>query len=99
MPRRKRSSAFHRVLVGCDGSPEASDAVALGSALATLCDAGLTVAGVYPFPLFPMPEAWSGAARERETEAILRCERDPRASKPRPRPLASAGGHEKGSRR
>jgi nucleotide-binding universal stress UspA family protein len=80
VPRRNQSPAFHRVLVGCDGSPEASDAVALGSALATLCDAGLTLVGVYAYPLFPMPEAWSGAARERETEAILRHERDTRAS-------------------
>jgi nucleotide-binding universal stress UspA family protein len=79
MPRRNQSSAFHRVLVGCDGSPEASDAVALGAALAMLCNAGLTLVGVYAYPLFPMPESWSGAARERETEAILRRERDARA--------------------
>lgn len=80
MSPAEHRSAFHRVLVGCDGSPEASDAVALGVALAALCDASLTLAGIFSYPWFPFPESMSGAARKRETEAILGRERDARAA-------------------
>ena len=73
---RTHSSPFHVVLVGCDGTPEASDAVALGAALAEVCRAGLTLAGVYSRSLIPFPASYGDAARKRATEAVLGRERD-----------------------
>jgi nucleotide-binding universal stress UspA family protein len=81
MARRTQSSPFRRVLIGCDGSPEGSDAVALGAALATLCDAGITLAGIYAYSWLPMPRELtiSNASLKRETEVMLGRERDQRA--------------------
>jgi nucleotide-binding universal stress UspA family protein len=77
--QRDPDAPLHRIIVGCDGSPQGSDAAALGALLASASDAGLTLAGVYPEPIFPMPEPFTRAALRRQTEAILRRERDARA--------------------
>lgn len=70
---------FRRIVVGCDGSPEATDAVAFAARLAAACDAGLTLASVYTYPLFPVSEAMGTAARKHQAEAFVRRERDAHA--------------------
>jgi nucleotide-binding universal stress UspA family protein len=67
------------VVVGCDGSPEGSDAAVFGTALRALHEGGLTLAGVYTNPLFPVPESMGSRAQKAETEVMLRRERDLRA--------------------
>ena len=80
MVQRTQSLPFRAVLAGCDGSPEASDAVALAVSLAGICDAGLTLAGIYSHPLIPFPESYGDTARKHATEAVLRHERDAQLS-------------------
>lgn len=38
---------FRHIVVGCDGSPEGRDAVALGAAIAAIDDARLSLIGVF----------------------------------------------------
>lgn len=45
---------FKHIVVGCDGSPEGSDAVALGAAIASVTGARLSLVGVFPTSLFPV---------------------------------------------
>ncbi len=50
---------FRRIIVGCDGSPEATAAIAFAARVAAACDASLTLASVNTYPVFPVPERWA----------------------------------------
>lgn len=65
-----------RVLVGCDGSSEARDAVALGALLASLDGSELRLVGVYPTATFPVPPPFAAADLAAQADAVLRRERD-----------------------
>jgi nucleotide-binding universal stress UspA family protein len=67
---------FKRLVVGCDGTAEGRDAVALGAAIASATGAGLSLVGVYPPALFPVPPSFSRAALRNQLEAALRRDRD-----------------------
>ncbi|MDQ2896944.1 MAG: universal stress protein, partial [Actinomycetota bacterium] len=67
---------FKRVVVGCDGAAQGRDAVVLGAAIASATGAGLSLVGVYPPAMFPVPPSFSSAALRTQTESVLRQERD-----------------------
>lgn len=67
---------FRHIVVGCDGSPEGRDAVALGAALASGCDARLSLVGVFPITLFPAPGVTDRRTLRSQTMQVLRSERD-----------------------
>lgn len=67
---------FTRVVVGCDGTAEGRDAVVLGAAIASATGAGLSLVGVYPPALFPVPPSFRRAALRTQAEAALRHDRD-----------------------
>lgn len=70
---------FKRTVVGCKDSPEGSDAVALGAAIASATDAGLSLVCVYPTSLFPVPGSSDRATFLAQAEATLRRERESQA--------------------
>lgn len=63
--------AAHPVAVGVDDGDEARDAVVLGAALARATGAGQLLVGVYPDPIFPVPESLSRRALRSQTLAAL----------------------------
>jgi nucleotide-binding universal stress UspA family protein len=62
---------FKHIVIGCDGSPEARDAVVLGAGIAAASGARLSLVGVFPISLFPITNADRQTLR-RNTEEILR---------------------------
>jgi nucleotide-binding universal stress UspA family protein len=70
---------FKRVVVGCDGTEGARDAVVLGAAIAAATDAGLSLVGVHSTSLFPIPEETDRRTLRHHAEAILHKERELRA--------------------
>ncbi len=70
---------FKRVVVGCDGTEGARDAVALGAAIATATGAGLSLVGVHSTSLFPIPDETDRRTLRHHAEAILQKERELRA--------------------
>jgi nucleotide-binding universal stress UspA family protein len=68
-----------RSVVGCKDSAEGRDAVALGAAIASATDAGLSLVCVYPMSLFPVPGSSDAATFIAQAEATLRRERDSQA--------------------
>jgi nucleotide-binding universal stress UspA family protein len=66
---------FKRVVVGCDGTHEGRDAVALGQKIASATGAGLSLVGVFPPWLFPVPGTTDRHTLRAETERRLRDER------------------------
>ncbi|MGO9901036.1 MAG: universal stress protein [Solirubrobacteraceae bacterium] len=67
---------FKRVVVGCDGTEGARDAVVLGAAIASATGAGISLVGVHSTSLFPIPEASDLQTLRHHAEAILRKERE-----------------------
>ncbi len=70
---------FKRVVVGCDGTEGARDAVVLGAAIAAATGAGISLVGVHSTSLFPIPEETDRQTLRHHAEAILRKERELRA--------------------
>lgn len=68
--------AVHPVAVGVDDGDEARDAIVLGAALARATGAGQLLVGVYPDPIFPVPESLSRRALRSQTLAGLGQVRD-----------------------
>jgi nucleotide-binding universal stress UspA family protein len=68
--------ALHPIAIGVDERDEGRDAVVLGTSLASATNAELLLAGVYPEPIFPVPEALSRRALRAETLASLGQVRD-----------------------
>jgi nucleotide-binding universal stress UspA family protein len=66
---------FRHVVVGCDGSAEGRDAVALGARIASAASAGLSLVGVFPTSLFPVPGLSDRRTMRSQTEKALRAER------------------------
>ena len=67
---------FRHIVVGCDGSPEGNDAVALGATLAALTDARLSLVGVFPTSLFPVSGQSDRRTLRAQTTRSLRSARD-----------------------
>lgn len=67
---------FQHIVVGCDGSPEASDAVALGSVIGSATGARISLVGVFPPTLFPIPDATDRKTLRSQLTRVLRRERD-----------------------
>lgn len=67
---------FKRIVVGYDGTAEGRDAVVLGAAIAWATGAGLSLVGVIPPMLVPLPAAFSRASLRTQAEAGLRHVRD-----------------------
>ncbi|HTW20296.1 MAG TPA: universal stress protein, partial [Mycobacteriales bacterium] len=59
------------IVVGSDGSPEGSDALVLGAALASVSGATLDLVGVFSLPLLLIPNVSEGRALRRATERAL----------------------------
>jgi nucleotide-binding universal stress UspA family protein len=70
---------FKRTVVGCKDSAEGRDAVALGAAIASATDTGLSLVCVYPTSLFPVPGSSDRATFHGQADVTLRRERDSRA--------------------
>lgn len=70
---------FKRTVVGCKDSAEGRDAVALGAAIASATDTGLSLVCVYPVSLFPVPGSSDRATFRAQAEATLRREHDSQA--------------------
>jgi nucleotide-binding universal stress UspA family protein len=66
---------FKRVVVGCDGSPEGSDAAALGASIASATGAGLFLVGVFSPSMFPVDGISDRRTLRALTEKMLRSER------------------------
>ena len=62
---------FNRVVVGCDGSPESRDAVALGAEIASATGAGLSLVGVSETTLFPIAGMTDRRTLHREMQREL----------------------------
>lgn len=74
---------FQHIVVGCDGSQGASDAVALGGEIASVTGARISLVGVFPPALFPVANATDRKTLRAQLTQVLRRERDsfaPRAS-------------------
>jgi nucleotide-binding universal stress UspA family protein len=67
---------FKHIVVGCDGTPEGRDAVALGEAVASATGATLSLVGVYPPTLFPTPGLDDRKTLRAQATRTLRRERD-----------------------
>ncbi len=67
---------FKRVVVGCDGTEGARDAVALAAAIAAATGAGLSLVGVHSTSLFPIPQESDRRTLRHHAEAILHKERE-----------------------
>ncbi|MDQ2894594.1 MAG: universal stress protein [Actinomycetota bacterium] len=67
---------FKRIVVGYDGTAEGRDAVVLGAAIASATGAGLSLVGVFPPMLVPLPGEFSRASLRTQAEAGLRDVRD-----------------------
>ena len=65
-----------RTIVGCDSYPASDDAVVLGQALASALGGGISLVGVFPPSLFPVPEVSDRQTLRAQTEAILARARD-----------------------
>jgi nucleotide-binding universal stress UspA family protein len=68
----RKSQMFKRIVVGYDGTAEGHDAVVLGAAIASATGAGLSLVGVFPPALVPMPAAFSRVSLRTRAEAALR---------------------------
>jgi nucleotide-binding universal stress UspA family protein len=67
---------FKHIVVGCDGTPEARDAVALGAQIASATGAGLSLIGVFPPTFLPIPGVTDRKTLRAEAMQSLRRERD-----------------------
>jgi nucleotide-binding universal stress UspA family protein len=67
---------FKHIAVGCDGSPEGRDAVALGAAIATVTGARLTLVGVFPPSFLPIAGTSDRKTLRAQASRALRRERD-----------------------
>lgn len=67
---------LRHIVVGCDGSPEGRDAVALGAALSSSCHATLSLVGVFPTSWLPTPGVTDRRTFRAQTMRTLRHERD-----------------------
>ncbi len=67
---------FKHIAVGCDGSPEARDAVALGAAIASATGARLSLVGVFEPSFLPVAGASDRRTLRAEATRALRRERD-----------------------
>lgn len=67
---------FKHIVVGCDGTPEGSDAVALGAVIASTTGAGLSLVGVFTTSLFPIAGANDRKTLRAQAMHALRRERD-----------------------
>ncbi len=70
---------FKRVVVGCDGTEGARDAVALGAEIAAATGAGISLVGVHSTSLFPVPAESDRRTLRHHAEEILHRERELRA--------------------
>jgi hypothetical protein len=61
---------FKRTVVGCKSSPEGRDAVALGAAIASATDTGLSLVCVYPTSLFPSRRVKRGLFESSEPPSL-----------------------------
>jgi nucleotide-binding universal stress UspA family protein len=68
-----REPSFRHIVIGCDGSPEGSDAVVLGAGIAAASGARVTLVGVFPISLFPITNTDRQTLR-RNTEQTLRAQ-------------------------
>lgn len=67
---------FKHIVVGCDGSPEGRDALALGAAIASTTGGRLSLVGVFPPSLLPIPGVTDRKTLRAQTTSALRRERD-----------------------
>ena len=67
---------FEHIIVGCDGSAGARDAVALGARIASVLGSRLSLVGVFPSSLFPIPDKTDRKTLRAEALGTLRRERD-----------------------
>jgi nucleotide-binding universal stress UspA family protein len=81
---------FKHIVVGCDGSPEGRDAVALGAAIASVTGARLSLVGVFPTSLFPVTGVTDRKTRRFEATRWLRRDRDQLAPGAFIRPVADS---------
>jgi nucleotide-binding universal stress UspA family protein len=64
------------IVVGCDGTDGARDAVALAGAIAPATGATLSLLGVFPPAVFPVPSSTDRRTLRQQAEMILRRQRD-----------------------
>jgi nucleotide-binding universal stress UspA family protein len=67
---------FRHIVVGCDGSPEGRDAVALGAAIASVTGASLSLVGVFPTAFLPVAGSTDRRTLRAQATRALRRERD-----------------------
>lgn len=67
---------FKHIVVGCDGSPEGSDAVTLGAMIASATDARLSLVGVFPTSFFPVAGITDRETLRAQLTRSLRDDRD-----------------------
>lgn len=67
---------FKHIVVGCDGTPEARDAVALGAEIASATGAGLSLVGVFSPSFFPIAGVTDRKTLRADAMHALRRERD-----------------------
>jgi nucleotide-binding universal stress UspA family protein len=63
---------FKHIVVGCNGTPESQDAAALGAAIASGTGARLSLLGVFPISLFPLPGNERRTLRAEATRVLRR---------------------------
>lgn len=67
---------FKHIVVGCDGSQEGRDAVALGARIASVTDARLSLVGVFPTSFFPVAGITDRKTLRAQATRALRHDRD-----------------------
>lgn len=67
---------FKHIVVGCDGTPEARDAVALGAEIASATGAGLSLVGAFSPSFFPIAGVTDRKTLRADVMHALRRERD-----------------------
>lgn len=67
---------FKHIVVGCDGSREGRDAVALGATIASVTDARLSLVGVFPTSFFPVAGITDRKTLRAQATRALRHDRD-----------------------
>jgi nucleotide-binding universal stress UspA family protein len=81
---------FKHIVVGCDGSPQGRDAVALGAAIASVTGARLSLVGVFPTSLFPITGVTDRKTLRSEATRRLQRDRDHLAPGAFIRPVADS---------
>jgi nucleotide-binding universal stress UspA family protein len=74
--RSQESEVFTRIVVGCDGSPQGRDAVALGALVASATGATLSIIGVFSTAFVPIAGVSDRKTLRAETMRFLRRDRD-----------------------